>query len=404
MIRRTACTLGAVALLTPAVIGLSAGTAFASGSFSSPTPDNGSTLSSSSFQVRAATTAKGTSVSLTGPGGFSASKSSSTGLTASSNQTVTLDPVDASSYPNGTWTAKVSSGETRAFYSNFAPAAPTGFAAESSQGDPHDVFLSWTKGSEPDLQSYTLYDGSGNVLQRDISAASACSGSSCHYALYYDNAAPGTYSYSYALTASRSGGCAASSCPDVESAKSSESTASLTTPKPPPSPAPRPTTAGGSTGGTTGGSNGGSNGGSSATGGTSSSGGSTGGSTTAANGGTTGASPVALPTLDPGVQKRAFALGFSNFSNSLGIPKLPPLPSTKVSLPGEPTLPQGTYAPTLPYKSATETTHSRSILSNPIGSVTSIDNAKLAKCLAFALILIVSAAHLRRWVGSHVEE
>jgi hypothetical protein len=399
VIRRTACTLGAVALLTPAVIGLGAGTAFASGSFSSPTPDNGSTLSSASFQVRAATTAKGTSVSLTGPGGFSASKSSSTGLTASSNQTVTLDPVDASGYPNGTWTARVSSGETRAFYSNFAPAAPTGFAAESSQGDPHDVFLSWTKGSEPDLQSYTLYDGAGNALQSSISAASACSGSSCHYALYYDNATPGTYSYSYTLTASRSGGCGASSCPDVESAKSSESTASLTTPKPPPpSPTPRPTTAGGSTGGTTGGSGGGS---SSSGGGA---GGSTGGSSSAATGGITSAAPAALPTLDPGVQKRAFALGFSNFSSSLGIPKLPPLPSTTVTLPGEAPLPQGTYVPTLPYKSATETTHSRSIVANPIGSITSIDHAKLAKCLAFALLLILSAAHLRRWVGSHIED
>ncbi|MCU1621431.1 MAG: hypothetical protein JWL79_276 [Frankiales bacterium] len=411
MIRRMACTLGAAALLTPALIGLTAGAALASGSFSSPTPDNNSTLSGSPFQVKAATTAKGTSVSLTGPAGYSASKTSSTSLTAGNNQTVTLDPVDPSKYPNGTWTAKVSNGETRSFFSNFAPAIPSDFSVSTTDGDPNDVVLSWTKGTESDLQSYTLYDGNGAVLLSGITPDSACSGSSCHYSLYYNNPTPGTYTYSYRLSASRNGGCASSSCPAVESGQTATRSATLTTPTPPrPSPTPAPasggsTGGGSSTGGTTG-SAGGTTGGST-TGGSSTSGGSsTGGASNATTGGTTSAAPATLPTLDPNFQRRAVALNFDHFSASLGIPKLPPLPSTTVSLPGEAAVPNGTYAPTLPYKNAPQSapvSHSSGILS-PIASVTGIDTAKLAECLAFALILIMSAAHLRRWIGTHVED
>jgi hypothetical protein len=406
VIRRMACTLGAAALLTPALVGLTAGPALASGSFSSPTPDNNSTLSGSSFQVKAATTAKGTSVTLTGPGGYSASKTSSTSLTAGNNQTVTLDAVDPSSYPNGTWTANVSNGETRAFFSNFAPATPSGFSVTTTDGDPNDVFLSWSKGTESDLQSYTLYDGDGAVVQSGITPGSACSGSSCHYSLYYNNPTPGSYAYSYRLSASRSGGCASSSCPAVESGQTATRSATLTTPTPPrPSPTPAPASGGSTGGGTstsgTTGSSGGTTAGSSTSGGSA-----TGGAGNATTGGTTSAAPVTLPTLDPNFQRRAVALNFDHFSASLGIPKLPPLPSTTVSLPGEGPLPNGTYAPTLPYKSAPQsatTSHNSGILS-PIASVTGIDTAKLAECLAFALILIMSAAHLRRWIGTHVED
>ena len=39
----------------------------------------------------------------------------------------------------------------------------------TSDGDAHDVFLTWNRGAEPDLQSYTLYDESGTVLDgRDV--------------------------------------------------------------------------------------------------------------------------------------------------------------------------------------------------------------------------------------------
>jgi hypothetical protein len=105
------------------------------------------------------------------------------------------------------------------------------------------------------------------------------------------------------------------------------------------------------------------------------------------------------------VQKRAFALNFSNFSASLGIPKLPPLPKTTVALPGgEGAIPQGTYQPQLPYKSATETTHSTSLIGNPISSITRVDGRKLWPMIAMALLLFLTAAHLRRWLGTHVED
>ncbi|MFN2538305.1 MAG: hypothetical protein ABR549_09160, partial [Mycobacteriales bacterium] len=231
---------------------------------------------------------------------------------------------------------------------------------------------------------------------------------------YYDNPNPGTYSYSYTVSVERSAGCP--SCSPLQSDKSAPASASLTTPKPKPSPTPTPapTSTGGSTGGggSTSGSTGGTTGGGSSTttggstsGSSTGSGTSTGGSSNASTGVKTSSSPVPLPTLDPGIQKRAFALNFSNFSAGLGIPKLPPLPSTAITLPGrEGAEPAGTYQPTLPYQKVTETTHSRSIVSNPIGSITSINTGQLAKCLAFALILIMCAAHLRRWVGAHVED
>jgi hypothetical protein len=421
VIRRTACRLGAIALISPAVIGLTAGAALAAGISS---PEDGTVYSSPTTVTASgsfagcssiATSCPSGTLTVTDPTGGTAGSTSKTASRGTSSTTISLsvDTGGASALPNGTWTVTLKSGSstsTSRYYTNFAPATPSGFAASTADGDAHEVFLTWNKGSEPDLQSYTVYDGNGNVLQNAIDAGSACSGSSCQYTLYYDNPKPGSYTYSYELSVSRSGGCPSSPCPTLESDKTGATSATLTTPKPPPpSPTPAPTaaggtTTGGSTGGTTGGSTSTTSGGS--TSGSTSGSGTTGGASSATTGAKTGSSPIPLPTLDPGIQKRAFALNFSNFSAGLGIPKLPPLPRTTITLPGggEGAVPQGTYQPTLPYKAATETTHSHSIVTNPIGSITSIDNEKLAKCLAFALILIMCAAHLRRWVGAHVED
>jgi hypothetical protein len=358
-----------------------------------------------------ATSCPSGTLTVTDPTGTTAGSTCKTASRGSSSTTVSLsvDTGSASAHPNGAWTVTLKSGSTTStshYYTNFAPATPSGFTASTTSGDSHQVFLTWDKGAEPDLQAYTLYTGNGNVLQSGIDPGSACSGSSCQYTLYYDNANPGTYSYSYALSVSRSGGCPSGSCPTLESDKTPTASATLTTPKPPaPSPTPAPSSAGGTTGGGTSSTTGGGAGSS----GGSTSGGSTGSGSTSAGtttGGTTSASPIPLPTLDPGIQKRAFALNFSNFSASLGIPKLPPLPRTTITLPGsgEGALPQGTYQPTLPYQAATETTHSKSLVGNPISSFTSVNPRKLWPMIALALVLFLAAAHLRRWVGSHVED
>ncbi|MBW8801004.1 MAG: hypothetical protein JF597_47885, partial [Streptomyces sp.] len=261
------------------MLALGVGTASAAGISS---PDDGTTYSSpttvsvsASFAGCAALATSCPSGSLTvdDPTGArvgSTSKTASRG-TSSTPLSLSVGTGDATSRPNGAWTVTLKSGSsttTTHYYTNMPAATPTGFSAIASDGDPHDVFLSWTKGAEPDLQGYTLYDGNGAVVQSGITPTSACSGSSCHFALYYDNPKPGTYTYTYALSASRGGGCAAGDCPDVESSKTSTQTASLTTPAPPPSPTPAPGAGGGTTGG---GSSGGSPGGTS-------SGGSTGGS------------------------------------------------------------------------------------------------------------------------------
>ena len=414
MIRRAACRLGVVALLSPAVVALTASAASAAG-ISSPSdgtvyssPTTVSVSGSFGGCSTVATSCPSGTLTVTDPAGSTAGSTSKTASRGSSSTTLSLsvETGGASARPNGTWTVTLKSGSSTSeshYYTNFAPSTPSGFAAATTQGDAHEVFLTWNKGSEPDLQNYTLYDGNGSVLQSGIDAGSACSGSSCQYTLYYDNPTPGSYTYSYALSVSRSAGCPG--CSSLESDRTSEASATLTTPKPKPSPTPAPTAAGGTTGGGTTGSTDGTTGsGSSSTTGGSTSGTSTGGSSNATTGVKTSSSPIPLPTLDPGIQKRAFALNFSNFSAGLGIPKLPPLPRTTITLPsGEGAIPQGTYDPRLPYQAQTETTH-RSIVTDPIGSITSINTDQLAKCLAFALILIMCAAHLRRWVGAHVEE
>jgi hypothetical protein len=409
-IRRTAGrSLGALGLSVPLLLA-SAAPALASGTLQTPTPSEGSTLGSAAFSVKASVS-RGSSLKLVGPGSYSTSTSASSGLGSPATQTLTIDNVDSSRYPNGTWTASVSGGESRAFYASFAPAVPSGFAADGSGA--HDVIVTWVKGAESDLQGYTLYDGSGAVLD-DAIPLSACSGNSCSYALYYDNPTPGDYSYSYQLAARRAGGDCPGCAATLMSDRTATRSARLTTPRPPPSPTPAPTTdpgGGGSTGGTTGGGSGGSTGGGSTGGGAGGSG--TGGTTPGGAGSGSGstAKPGPKPTLpsltDPvAAQRRAFALSFNSFSPSLGIPKLPPLPNTLPSISGgEAPLPQGTYLPELPYQPATETTKTRNILSStPLGRVTSLDEAGLAKSIATALILVAAAAHLRRYLGAHVED
>ena len=417
MIARTAVrplrVLGLAALVAPALVALSSGTAQAAQSISSPADGtvytSGQTVTvSGSFSGCTGTLGSNCptgTLSVTDPSGTLV-KSAQKKASGTGSQSISLQVTLSGSNRNGGYEVTLAAGGSSSkshFYTNIAPATPSGFSASTTSGDPHDVLLTWSRGTEPDLQSYTVFDGSGTVIQDGISAASACSGSSCSYSLYYDNPTPGTYSYSYALSATRAGGCSSGSCPGVESSRTANESASLTTPQPPPSPTPQPSAGGTGSGGT---STGGGNGSGSASGGSGSGSGSGGGSASGSStGSTTPTSPIPLPTLNPGVAARALALNFSSFSPGLGIPKLPPLPKTDVVLPGgEQPIPQGTYNPQLPYKEGSETVRSRTLASDPIGYVTSVDWKKVATPLAWALILVLSAAHLRRWIGAHVED
>jgi hypothetical protein len=306
---------------------------------------------------------------------------------------------------NGTWTVTLSDygGSTpKSFVTNFKPFTPD--AVSTTDNGVSRVDLSWTYLStpEPDFQGFRLSDGVNAPV--DL-GKSACSGSSCSYTWLYDNATPGSYSYTYSVTALRSsGGC--DTCGDHTEATSASKSVTLVTPQPPPpSPTPTPSSGGGTTGsttGTTGGTTGSTTGGS--TGGTtgSTTGGTTGSHTTT-TGGTTGsaAKPAAIPTLPPLVaSRRNFALSFNHFSPSLGIPKLPPLPATKF-----PVTASGSeaYNPTLPYTAQPRKT--TSVLSSPVAAFQdNVDPRKLAKALAFALILLAAAAHVRVFLSHTAED
>ncbi|MGB8649940.1 MAG: hypothetical protein WCD35_04680 [Mycobacteriales bacterium] len=397
---RAAGVLALALPLSGTVLAVSAPAALASGSITSPS--SGQVISSgSSFTASATVNARSaaTKMTLTGPAGFSQSKSASTSLVSDQALTIPVTTNDGTSVRNGSWTVTLSGGASgsRTFYTDFGTQAPTGFAAQGSGA--RDVAFTWSPNSEPDLSDYVLYDESGTQLA-DVDAATACTGSTCSYDYYYAADAPGTHSYG--LTAVRPGG----GCPDCPATHESDratSSATLTAAAPSPTPTPGPSGSpapGGASGGGT----------SADSGGTTSGGTTSGGSGSGGTGGSGGATkPGAKPTLpalaDPvQAQRRAFALTFSAFAPSLNIPKLPPLPATSLPSFGSQPLPLGTYKPTLPYRPQTETTKTTSVLSEPLAAVRSLDAAQLAKSIALALILLLVGAHLRRFLGSHSEE
>lgn len=433
--RRTATrSLGVLALAAPlaaSLLAVTTGTASAATSFTSPS--SGAVVTSGSnvtvtgtvpqCTVSPLATCPSVTLTITSPAGTK----TTAGPKAESRQgasTLSAAVSTPATARNGAWTAQLSGDGSAnlSFYTNFAPATPADFRAQAADGDTRNVSFSWTKGSEADLVDYVLYEGSSPVDADagQIDAASHCSGSTCYYAHYYSSDSPGQHDYQ--LVARRSGGGCASCGSTLESPNRASTSVTLVPPPPKPSPTPSATPDGGTTtgGSTTGGSStggtstggtttgAGSSSGGSTTGGSSSGGSSTGGSATGSGGTVKSGPKPTLPALaDPIVaSRRAFALRFNAFSPSLGIPKLPPLPA--ISLPtvsGEGPLPQGTFKPQLPYQAQTKVEKTTSFTSRPIAAVRDVlDSDRLAKSLAGALILLLVGAHLRRYLGSHVEE
>ena len=416
-------TLAAAGLLLPlSGVGLlvAATPAYAAGIVS---PGNGVTFTSDqTIRIRAdISTTTRTELRLKSPVASSAEQVVDSGAGTLTNNSATLDydlQTDCMTYPsascsgrapapNGTWTVRLSGGAsgTSTFVLRIPPRTP---ASVTARADGYRaVVISWTKGDEPDLVGWTLY-GDGGVLQ-DLVGLDSCSGSTCSTTMTY--AADGTGAHTYALSARRS--IEPGSSETVESARSADASATLDAP-PPPSPEPASgggSTDGGTTGGTTGGTSGGSTGGS--TGG--SAGGSTGGSSTPTGGSTGGATgtSAAGPSSGSGIstsskpaaaiaQRRAFALTFKAFGPKLGIPKLPPLPAT--SKPAVAPLPDGTYEKTLGYKEVVK----REKVSTPQAAATrvtgavgsALDSDHFMRSLAGCLVLLLAAAHLRRWLGA----
>ncbi len=418
--RAGARALALVSLAAPLAAVFVAGTAPAalaavSVSWSDPTPSSNAVVTGGSDVAAKVTVGSGTrpqiTLTITPPGGLSPR----TGAMAACTQSLTHScpsgsisvtyPLAASGVPvpNGQWTASATGSTTitRTFFTNVAPAATPGDvtakatnpAAGATTGT---IDLSWTyAGAETDLWGYRVEDGNGGSF--DVSAADAgcASGGTCHTSKQYDNAPGSTTSYAFSVAALRKSckadGCSVSS-ETVQGDASSPASAQLVTPQPPPSPTPGPSSPGTSSGGSGTGAGGGSG---------STAGGTTGGSGAKPGAGGKKGSAIVIPTLNPVVaQRRAFALGFNNFSPSLGIPKLPPLPAT--------TFPEtvggsaDSYQPTLPYKAQPRTT--TSILTSPLGAVRNLDTQQLAKNLAVALVLLMTAAHVRLFLKAHRPE
>lgn len=311
--------------------------------------------------------------------------------------------------PNGTWTVTQSGGGSGSstFVTRIAPKAPQSVTA--TELGPREARVSWRKGDEPDLTGWQVLEGD-TVVKDDIGRA-ACDGSTCSAVITY--AVDGTGAHTYAVRAFRSTAPGASTT--LESPLSDPASVTLSAPAPSPEP-----TQGGSDGGTgdpgttpTDGSTsdptdrGSSGDGSGSTGGSRGGNGDTSGDP---SGGST-AAPIGAGSSSESAdakavaQRKAFALGFSSFGPKLGIPKLPPLPQQPPAL--APELADGSFEPTLGFEDQVVTEQVEgsgptAAVRNAVGSA--LDSERLATSTAGALLLLLAGAHLRRWLGAHVEE
>jgi hypothetical protein len=378
-----------VVLAAPLVVGLVGATpALADGTIGSPPSKQGRPYTGSTVDIRAnVSSARATDLTLTDP-----VDTAQPVVVDTSSAPAVMDPLSfplhtgcwrrsktctgVAPAPNGTWTVTVtdttgSKGQRRTFVLAVPPATPAGFSARGSGS--RQVTFNWTKGAEPDLTSYTLYDGAGKVLRDGISKSDACHGSSCSYILTYPADAPGRHDF--ALTSHRSTSPTPGSTTLASPARATAS-AALASPS-----AARPTVAAGPSQGAAGsGPNGpGSPGSSGAT--------------------------VVLPPGDSGAG-RALGQTLSAFAPNLALAQLPALPDTPGPTLAEAPLPLGTYKPELPYKPV--------VAQDPISAAgpvqraahtaaAALDTGQLLRSLAGALVLLLAGAHLRRLLSSPVE-
>ncbi len=434
--KRVAALLALTAPLATSLVLATAPAALASGSITSPAAE-AIIRSGSSFTSAASVAANSaqTTMTLDGPAGFTRTQTVERDIAQTQTLSIAVQTGNGTTVRNGQWMISLSGGATgtRVFWTSFAPATPTGFSAQGSGA--RDVAFSWTRGSEPDLSGYALYDDAGAVID-DTIPTSACNGTSCSYALLYPSDNPG--SHTYKLAARRpSGGCSGCGAQLVSGTSSASATLSSPPPPPPPSPTPQPTpsassgppsgsgpspspsasSAPASGGGPASGSPapGSGPGASPAPGGSTTSPAPRSSASTPAGASSPGAQPIPKPSL-PSISdqvlaaRQKFALQFKAFSPSLGIPKLAPLPlltlPTLPTVAGEGPLPLGTFQPSLPYapQTATEPVQDTGPLAQPVAAVRqALDSGRLMRSLAGVLILLMAGAHVRRFLGSSTD-
>ncbi len=317
---------------------------------------------------------------------------------------------------NGTWRVTLSGAQSdsNTFVLRIPPKAPTAVSASTTAF--REITVKWQRGSEPDLTGFTLYDNAGAVMRSDISMSACSAGGACSTALTYGDDDSGERTFK--LRAHRS---TAPNSTDVLDSRDSGSAAATLADKPPPAPSPEPTTDPGSTGAedpgtggedpgtsTSGGSGGTTSGGSTSGGSTTGTGGSsTTGSSTSGGGGDEPSNPTAIGTGSKSDnaalnQRRAFALTFRAFAPKLGINKLPPLAQVQAPVVGEAPLPDGEFEGTLEYGDQDVQEKYEILGSKRIGGAVSgaLDSEQFMRFIAAALIMLLTAAHLRRWLGA----
>ena len=274
---------------------------------------------------------------------------------------------------NGEWVAAQSGGavDSVPFTLSIPPDAPTGVTA--APGSPQEMRISWRRGAEPDLTSYTVLEGD-QAVRRDLAPKDVCNNDSCSTSVPVE----GSGERAYTVVAFRSSG---TSDPALASARSAPASASLVgDPLASPGGAPPPGVPGVTPSA----------------------------SPTASPSPTTKAAPRPGKARDPkpltlspdaGARRQAFASGFNAFGPKLGIPKLPPLPESP-----EVALPDGTFERELGYddqvlsEEETELGADEQGVRGAVGSL--VDSEQLAKSTAGALVLLLTGAHLRRWLGA----
>lgn len=318
--------------------------------------------------------------------------SESSTLTAGASLHYNLDTATCATFPsscsgqaeamNGSWTVTLVRGGTVVGTSSFTlripPHAPASLTAQASGY--RTAVLNWPKGDEPDLTGWTVY-GDGSPIGQV--GTGACSGTSCSTTLTYGQDGTGTHTYS--LVAHRS--VAPGSSETLDSPSSPQASVTLTSP--PPASATPASGSGSAPSGATASAQ--------PQGGTS--------STPAGSRAKTGrADPNAVGSSQAPIavaQRPASALSFQAYAPTLGIPQLPALPDPQPALAP---LPDGTYQPTLGYRdvvSRTKIETQSPAVRRLTGAVgTALDRTQLLRSLAGALVLLLAAVHLRRWLGS----
>jgi hypothetical protein len=179
---------GSIVLGGTAQASVVTGQAGSSGQITSPS--DGEVISSSSVMVSARTGLMQLRMGLYVDGPSTPSQKVAAG---GANQTLS-GTFDAGDAPNGTFTVTLKGEITGNRYASSTfklrrPAEAPGGVNASRQGA-DKVLVTWSKGSEPDLQSYEVANTQSGVVGR-LSADSACAGSSCKAVLAVPSKAAG---------------------------------------------------------------------------------------------------------------------------------------------------------------------------------------------------------------------